>query len=198
MTCTISRRYQQSQPHKRYIPNLIQHRTSVVGRVFASSSLVVSGTSTTQVWHGTILMAKRTLHVTQSVARGVGWVDIVGAEPTPCRESHVVLDRSLEKIHHVLVLTIFWPVAGNVESTVACRVLAEFMAPEVVVGAALVDPVLVHVGEEIVLAECLDESANVRTGVGRHNGAIGQTGGGVWAWLRVVLSLKIAVLRIGT
>jgi hypothetical protein len=47
------------------------------------------------------------------------------------------------------------------------------VAPEVIVGASLTDPVLVHVGEQVILAKGAKESTNARTLVRGNDGAIG-------------------------
>ena len=56
--------------------------------------------------------------------------------------------------------------------------LAEFVGPEVGIGGALVDPVGVHPGKEIVSSKRLDESVDCRTGVRGHGveGAVGTRG----------------------
>lgn len=64
------------------------------------------------------------------------------------------------------------------------------------VGRVLRDPVRVHVLEEIVPAERLEESANARAIVSRDDGAIRQAIGGVWRRHWVVLAAQIAVLGV--
>jgi hypothetical protein len=70
------------------------------------------------------------------------------------------------------------------------------MSPESLVGCALVDPVFVHVCQQVVLAEGLDEGIDAGTSVGRDDSAIGQTIGGVWAGAGIELAAEIAVLSI--
>lgn len=78
------------------------------------------------------------------------------------------------------MLTVLRAVAGCVEGAEARGVLAEFVAPESGVVLVLRNPVCVHVLEEIVAAKRLEESANIRSGVGWDESAILQTVCGVW------------------
>jgi hypothetical protein len=59
-------------------------------------------------------------------------------------------------------------------------VFAELVAPEVVVGRALADPVFVHVRKEVELAEGREESADAGACVGWDSGAGGGAGCGIW------------------
>jgi hypothetical protein len=51
------------------------------------------------------------------------------------------VDCRLEKVHHLLVLDVLWPVALPVEGAETGGMLRELVAPEVGIGLILGDPV---------------------------------------------------------
>ena len=63
--------------------------------------------------------------------------------------------------------------------------------------ANLGDPVVVHVFQEVVAAEWLEEGADVGARVGGHGGAVLEAVGGVGRRDGVVLAVQVAVLRVG-
>lgn len=95
------------------------------------------------------------------------------------------------------MLYILGSIAGDIERAEAGGMLGEFMRPELGVGLVLRDPVLVGPGEEVFAAEFLDPDVDglafPRGDGGAGGGACGGVGGGVG----VVLSVEVAVLRIG-
>ena len=69
--------------------------------------------------------------------------------------------------------------------------LAELVAPEVAVGLVLCDPVLVHVGQEVELAERREEGAYAGSCVWRDGCSGGSPGCGVWGRTGIVLSTGV-------
>ena len=94
------------------------------------------------------------------------------------------------------MLAVLGSVARDVEGAEASGVLAEFVGPEVGVGATLRDPVTVHVGEQIEFAEGRQKSADARSSVCGYCSAISLAVGSVWRRMRVELTTEITVLRI--
>lgn len=70
------------------------------------------------------------------------------------------------------------------------------MAPEVSVRTGLADPVFVHPCKQIILAEGLEESADIRAGVWGHHSAVLLAVGSIRRRDRIVLAAEIAVLRV--
>ena len=64
------------------------------------------------------------------------------------------------------------------------------------VGGALVDPVCVHIVKEVVGTEVLNECADVWSCVGRNDGAVAETIGGVWRGNWIELAAQVAVLGV--
>ena len=62
--------------------------------------------------------------------------------------------------------------------------------------ADLGDPVVVHVFEEVVAAEWLEEGADIGALVGGHGGAVLEAVGGVGGGDGVVLSSQVTVLCV--
>lgn len=85
--------------------------------------------------------------------------------------------------------------ARHLKGRVASSVLAELVGPEVDVGSSLVDPVGVHVVEQVVAAEVGDELADGCAVVGDYwsvwAGVVGRLG-----WVGVVLAVGVAVLGV--
>jgi len=135
------------------VPHLRDDSVTIIGRTSTSGSGVVSWSRASNVWDGTIALGERSLHITQRVRRGVAWLDACSVQEAKGRKTAVVHDGSFEEFYHLLVLDILWTVARNIESREAGRMLGELVTPEVVVRRALVDPVCVHVIEQIKLAE---------------------------------------------
>ena len=77
------------------------------------------------------------------------------------------------------MLAVLRAVARGVEGAEAGGVLAKLVAPEAGVVLVLRNPVCVHVLQQVVAAEGLEESADVGARVGWNNGAILQAVGGV-------------------
>ena len=92
------------------------------------------------------------------------------------------------------MLNVLRAVARYVKSAVASGMLAELMRPKADVGTALADPVLVHVGEQIILAEGRDERADVGSIVRRNNRSVLQAICSVRTGRWIVLPVEVAVL----
>jgi hypothetical protein len=71
-------------------------------------------------------------------------MDIVGCQPVPRRQMHVIHDNCFEKVNYVLLGDQEWAVAWCVERAETGGMIAELVNPEVVVFASLTDPVLEH------------------------------------------------------
>jgi hypothetical protein len=95
------------------------------------------------------------------------------------------------------VLAVHRAVAWHIKGGETGGVFAELVAPETRVVLLEGDPVRVHVREEIVPTERLEERADIGAIVGRDKCAIGQTSGGVGRRNRVVLAVQVAVLCVG-
>lgn len=178
------------------IPHLIQLSTAIIRASLTSSSLIVPRATASNIRQRAITLRQRRLQIAQRHGRTVARLNASGAEPAVRGQALVVLDRGLEELGDLLVLDVLGPVAGDVEGRVARAVLAEFVRPEVGVGRALVDPVLVHVGEQAVLAEGADDSVDGWALVWRDDGAVWQTICGVWRWDGVELAVQVAVLCV--
>ena len=74
--------------------------------------------------------------------------------------------------------------------------LAELMRPELVVGSALIHPVLVHPFQKIVAAEFLYERTDLSTGPGWNRRTSRRPRGCVRRRTRIILPIQIAVLRV--
>ena len=75
---------------------------------------------------------------------------------------------------------------------------AKLVSPECLVGCSLIDPILVHISQQVVLAECFDEGVDAWAGVGRNDGSIGEPIGSIRRWRGVELTAEIAILSIGS
>ena len=114
----------------------------------------------------------------------------------PCRKTHVIFDNRLEEVHNLLVFDILGAVAWNIERAEAGSVLAELMSPKVAVGRTLGDPVLVHVGEKVVLAEWCKEGGDAGPIVGDHWSTRRSASGSVGRGSRIILPRKVTVLGV--
>lgn len=153
------------------VPHLVDNSVPVVGRTSTSSSGVVSWSGAANVWSGAVALGQSGLHGAQRVGGGVAWLDTSLVQPTIGRQTAVVHDGGLEELDDLLVLNVFRSVARNVKGRVAGCVLGEFVAPEVVVWTALVDPKSVHVGEQVKFAEWGQKGSDVWSGVWWNDGA---------------------------
>ena len=118
---------------------------------------------------------------------------------TPMWGSVGVTDGRLEEVDDVLVLVVFRTVARQLEGAVAHGMLAELVAPEVGIEAGLSEPVPVHVGQEVVLAERPEESAYVCTLILRNSPVpFGRLLVVFGKGARVILAGEVAVLREGS
>ena len=68
-----------------------------------------------------------------------------------------------------------------------------FMGPKVSIGEALINPVLVHIIQEVVSSKCLDKSIHARAGIDRDFRAVGKF---LWRRYRIVLPGKVTILFI--
>jgi hypothetical protein len=181
------------------VPHLADDCAATVCAVLRHALLggVVSGARASHVWHRTRLLGQLALDVAQGVGGAVAGRDLGFLQPAPGREALVVLDCGLEELDDLLVFDVVGSVAGDVKGRVAGRVLGKLVGPEVGVGSSLVDPVSVHPLDEIVGAKIFEESADIGALVGRDDGTVGQTGGGVGRGSGIVLTAQIAVLGVG-
>lgn len=178
------------------VPNLAYHRPSAVGAVLPGLGRVVPRTTASDVGRGAVLLGQLALDLSQRVLGAVARRDLGRRQPVVRGETSVVLDGGLEKVHHLLVLLVLGPVAGDVKGRVASRVLGKLVAPEIRVRGALVDPVRVHPGDQVVLAERREERVDAGALVRGHHGAVGQAVGRVGRRRRVVLPAQVAVLGV--
>ena len=73
------------------------------------------------------------------------------------------------------MLPVLRSIAGHVKCAEACSMLGELVSPELVVRCTLVDPVFIHPGEHVVLAEGCDQLGDGWSGPGWDDGTIGET-----------------------
>ena len=95
------------------------------------------------------------------------------------------------------MLYVLWSIARDVKCAEAGRVLAELVAPKIIVGLILCDPVLVHVRAQVEGTEWLQESPDVRAIVRRDIRALWCPCGGVWRRVRIVLTFEVTILCVG-
>lgn len=79
-------------------------------------------------------------------------------------------------------------VALLLKGRVAGGVLGELVGPELPARSALVDPVLLHVGEEVHLSVWLEEGLDRGAGVRRDGSSMGSAVGCVWSRMRIILA----------
>ena len=156
--------------HVEVVPHLGHDSVTIVGRTSTSCSGVVSWSGASNVWDGTVTLGECGLHGAQRVCGGVAWFDTSRVQEAKGRKTAIIHDGSLEELYNLLVLNILWTVARNVESRVAGCVLGEFVSPEVVVWTTLVDPIRVHIVEQIKLAKWVQEGSNIWTLVWWNDG----------------------------
>lgn len=120
--------------------------------------------------------------------------DACTREPMPCREPLIVKNSGFEEVHNVLMLPIFGAVARDVKCRVARGMLGKLVTPKVIVWAALRDPILIHVLQEVVFTKWLEESPDIWPLVRRHRSSIGQAIRCIWRRRRIILSVEIATL----
>lgn len=134
------------------IPDFVELSAAVVERPLAGLGLVVLGATAADEGDGAVSKGQGILDVGEGVGGGVGRADVGGGEPAPGGEDLVVGDDGLEELEEVVVLVGLWSVALLVKGREAGGVLGEFVGPELPVGGVLVDPVFLHVGEEVHLS----------------------------------------------
>jgi hypothetical protein len=94
------------------------------------------------------------LHVGEGEGCGVGGADVFSREPAVGRQVLVVHDSCLEEVDNLLMLTILWPIARDIERGEAGGVFRKFMAPEIAVLATLGDPVSTGKIRQIGILDC--------------------------------------------
>jgi hypothetical protein len=161
------------------VPSLGYLSSAIVGGASTSSSLIVSGTAAADVGQSTVTLGKSILELANRVGGSVARLDASLVQPAPGRETAVVENGSLEELDNLFVFSIFRAIARHVECGEASSVLAELMLVKLVVGSALVDPVLVHPCDEVIFAKRLDQAQDAGTLVWRDDGTVGQRVGGV-------------------
>lgn len=179
------------------VPDLGQDRVPVVQAAPAGLGGVVARAGAPDVGDLAEAAGERGLQVRERVVARVGGADAGGAEPAPGGQGVVVGQGGLEEVDDLLVLDVLRAVALDVEGRVARGVLAELVAPEPGVVLVLRHPVLVHVRQQVELAERLEERADAGPRVGRHRRAVRLARRGVGRRDRVVLAREVAVLRVG-
>jgi hypothetical protein len=95
------------------------------------------------------------------------------------------------------VLAVHWAVARHIKGGVARGVFTEFVAPKSGVVLLESDPIRIHVREEVVSAEGLEEGTDVGAVVWRDESAVRQPSGSVGRGNGVVLAGEVAVLGVG-
>ncbi len=178
------------------IPHLAHHRATSVGTVLPCLGRVVPGPGAPYVGCGAVLLRQLALNVRQGILSAVTGRDLRLAQPRPGRKALVVLDRGLEEVDDLLVLTILRSIARDIKGREAGRMLGELVGPEVGVGRTLVDPIRIHPAEEVVLAEWGEEGVDTWALIGWYGGAVGKTSRGVGAGSWVVLAGQVAVLGV--
>lgn len=165
------------------VPDLGQDSLAVVHGSLTSGGGVVRRPRAPNIRQSTVPLVQSVLHGSEVVAdvSGVGRTDVGSRQPSVSRKTTVVENSCGVEIGEFLVLNVFGSVAGDVEGGEACSVLGKFVGPEVVVGCALVDPVFVHVGEQVILAQRLEERCDVAgTLPCWDSGTVGEAVGCVW------------------
>ena len=178
------------------VPQLIQVGGAVIKRPLAGRGLVVARARTAHIRHRAVGLRQGSLDVGEGVRGRVAGHDALVREPDVRGQALVVPNRRLVELDHVLMLDVLGAVARHVESRVARAVLGELVGPELLVGPALVDPIPVHVGEEVGLAEGGDEGVDAGAGVGGNGGVVAWVVGHVGGGRGVELAGRVAVLRV--
>jgi hypothetical protein len=178
------------------VPYLVDVRASIVFATCTGLGSVVSWAAAADVRDRTILLGQSVLHITQGVCSCIAGSDTGLCEPVIGWILLVVHDGCFVELDDFLVINIIGAVARHVEGGVASSVFAKFMGPESLVGCALVDPVFIHIRQQIVLSKCFDEGVYTGASVGRNNCAIRKTVGGIRAGTGVELTAQITILGI--
>ena len=162
------------------IPDLTDIRSPSISAVPSRVRGVIPGSRAAHIRHRAEPARQRALHILQRVRRHVGRPDPAGREPAERRQALVEQDGRVEEVNGVFVALVLGAVARHVEGGEARGVLAELVRPELGVGSALVDPVRIHIGQQVVAAEVFNEGVDARAGVRWHGdqGAIGASSGG--------------------
>lgn len=140
--------------------------------------------SASEIGHGTRLGLEGILELAEAVGGRVRWVDAGSGKHLPGRELLEGTDYGEVEVDDVLVLFVVWAIASHIIRGRAGGVLRELVSPEIAVWRTLVDPVLVHVVEEIQPSKLHDEGLDRWALVWRDCGAVRQHGG---RWIRIIL-----------
>ena len=178
------------------VPHLANVRASIVCATCTGRGSVVSWAAAADVRDCTVLLGQCVLYITQGVCSCVAGSDTGFCEPVIGWVLLVVHDGCFVELDDFLVINILGAVARHIEGGEASGVFAKLMGPESLVGCALVDPVFIHVCQQIVLAKRLDEGVYTGATVGRNDCAIRKTIGGIWAGTGVELTGQIAILGV--
>ena len=173
------------------IPHLTHNCVPVIQTSLSLRRSIVPRTRAAYIRQRAKALRQRGLQIRQTHIRAIRRPDPGRAQPVVGRQVGVILHRGREEIDNVAVVDVRRPVARQVEGREAGAVLAELVAPEVAVGLSLRDPVFVHVGEEVELAERREEGAYAGSCVWRDGSPGGIPGRGVWEGTGVVLSTDV-------
>lgn len=119
------------------VPHLAQHSQSIVVGSLASGCGVVAWARAAHIGQGAEAIRQRGLHPVERDGGPVVRLDVCLGQPAIRGKRLIVLDCRLEKVNHLLVFLVLWPVAGQVEGRVAGPVLGELVSPEIAVRGAL-------------------------------------------------------------
>ena len=183
-------------PYVFIVPNLREDSITVICAVLSRLSGVVTRSSATNKRQTTVLLDESVTDIGVRVGGAVRGRDLRFLQPFKRRETLVVSNSRLKEVDDLLVLAVLRTVAGNVKRRVACGMLGELVAPESRVILILSNPVIVHVFKQVVLAEWLEESANVGAGVGGDRNSVRFSSGRIWRRNGIVLTSQITVLSV--
>jgi len=127
--------------------------------------------SASKVRGGSRLGCESTLDLSERVCGGVRRDNASCSEHIKGGVHSKGTNHSVEEVDNFLVLLIS-RVACSVEGRCAGCVLGELVAPEVNIGSTLVNPVLLHVVQEVVTTELFNEGVDTRSSVVLDNRAI--------------------------
>lgn len=135
------------------IPCLTQNSLPMISRV----GNIISRSSTPDIRRRAKLHPQHALNIFQRVAGRIARHNPSTRKPVISWQSLIKLDSSLEIINDILILDVFRPVAFSAECTVAGTMFRELVGPEFGGTGALIDPILVHVFQQVESAETFDE-----------------------------------------
>ena len=145
------------------IPRLRDLRSPIIHRALTRIRLIIPWSAAAHIWQLAVPLRQCILHIAQRDASAVARSDSRVLKPGVRRQAEIVHNSRLEEINQLLVLDVLRSITWYIKRTEARRVFSKLVSPEFVVGAALIDPVLVHPSNQIVLPKWGDEFFDCRS-----------------------------------